>query len=185
MIHPSSTTPAHVRQNVEIESRLVIKLEIVGPQSRERSRGPQWKNRKLKLLVMSVEGWDITRMVGETFQYYLVKPNIKNAPFEALYGADLVSSPICWAKVRDVHLTGPEIVHETTEKIVQIKSRIQAACDRQKSYADVRRKPLEFQVGDKVMLKLKKPWNDGRVVKQVEEQSRIPIIKFDETMDEA
>ncbi|GJY84088.1 putative reverse transcriptase domain-containing protein [Tanacetum coccineum] len=45
----------------------------------------------------------------------------------------------------------------TTEKIVQIKSRIQAARDRQKSYADVRRKPLEFQVGDKVMLKVS-PW---------------------------
>ncbi|GKD36026.1 putative reverse transcriptase domain-containing protein [Tanacetum coccineum] len=54
-------------------------------------------------------------------------------------------------------LTGPKIVHETTKKIVQIKSRIQAARDRQKSYADVRRKPLEFQVGDKVMLKVS-PW---------------------------
>ncbi|GJR77973.1 putative reverse transcriptase domain-containing protein [Tanacetum coccineum] len=54
-------------------------------------------------------------------------------------------------------LTDPEIIHETTEKIVQIKSRIQASCDRQKSYADVRRKPLEFQVGDKVMLKVS-PW---------------------------
>ncbi|GJW40227.1 putative reverse transcriptase domain-containing protein [Tanacetum coccineum] len=51
-------------------------------------------------------------------------------------------------------LTGPEIIHETTEKIVQIKSRIQAARDRQKSYTYVRRKPLEFQVGDKVMLKV-------------------------------
>ncbi|GKC48575.1 putative reverse transcriptase domain-containing protein, partial [Tanacetum coccineum] len=55
------------------------------------------------------------------------------------------------------YLTGPKIIHETTEKIVQIKSRIQAARDRQKSYADVRRKPLEFQVGDKVMLKVS-PW---------------------------
>ncbi|GKC73342.1 hypothetical protein Tco_1119225, partial [Tanacetum coccineum] len=54
-------------------------------------------------------------------------------------------------------LTGPEIIHETTEKIVHIKSRIQAARDRQKSYADVRQKPLEFQVGDKAMLKVS-PW---------------------------
>ncbi|GJW32467.1 putative reverse transcriptase domain-containing protein [Tanacetum coccineum] len=51
-------------------------------------------------------------------------------------------------------LTGPEIIHETTEKIVQIKSRIQAARDRQKSYADVQRKPLEFQVGDKIIAKV-------------------------------
>ncbi|GKG46655.1 hypothetical protein Tco_0501501, partial [Tanacetum coccineum] len=54
-------------------------------------------------------------------------------------------------------LTGLKLFHETTEKIVQIKQRIQAACVRQKSYADVRRKPLEFQVGDRVMLKVS-PW---------------------------
>ncbi|GJV81127.1 hypothetical protein Tco_1516997 [Tanacetum coccineum] len=61
------------------------------------------------------------------------------------------------AEVRDSQLTCPEIIHETTEKIVQIKSRIQATRDRQKSYADIRQKPLEFQVGDKVMLKVS-PW---------------------------
>ncbi|GKD41991.1 putative reverse transcriptase domain-containing protein [Tanacetum coccineum] len=60
-------------------------------------------------------------------------------------------------KVGDSQLIGPEIIHETIEKIVQIKSHIQAACDRQKSYADIRQKPLEFQVGDKVMLKVS-PW---------------------------
>nr|GFC07746.1 reverse transcriptase domain-containing protein [Tanacetum cinerariifolium] len=69
---------------------------------------------------------------------------IKAAPFEALYGRKC-RSPICWAEVGDRQLTSPEIIHETTEKIVQIKSRIQDARDRQKSYADVRRKPLEFQ----------------------------------------
>ncbi|GJW01898.1 putative reverse transcriptase domain-containing protein [Tanacetum coccineum] len=58
------------------------------------------------------------------------------------------------AEVGDNQLIGPEIIHETTEKIVQIKSRIQAARDRQKSYADVRRKPLEFQVGDKIIAKV-------------------------------
>ncbi|GJX74300.1 putative reverse transcriptase domain-containing protein [Tanacetum coccineum] len=82
--------------------------------------------------------------------------SIKAAPFEALYGRKC-RSPICWAEVGDSQLTGPEVIHETTEKIIQIKSRIQAARDRQKSYADVRRKPLEFQVGDKVMLKVS-PW---------------------------
>ncbi|GKC47591.1 putative reverse transcriptase domain-containing protein [Tanacetum coccineum] len=48
----------------------------------------------------------------------------------------------------------PEIIHETIEKIVQIQQRLQAARDRQRSYANVRRKPLEFQVGDHVMLKV-------------------------------
>ncbi|GJU20446.1 putative reverse transcriptase domain-containing protein [Tanacetum coccineum] len=82
--------------------------------------------------------------------------SIKAAPFEALYGRKC-RSPVCWAEVGDVQLTSLEIIHETTEKIVQIKQRIQAARDRQKSYADVRSKPLEFQVGDKVMLKVS-PW---------------------------
>ncbi|GJX92027.1 putative reverse transcriptase domain-containing protein [Tanacetum coccineum] len=58
------------------------------------------------------------------------------------------------AEVEDAQLTGPKIVHETTEKIIQIKKCIQAARDRQKSYADRRRNPLEFEVGDKVMLKV-------------------------------
>ncbi|GJY81068.1 putative reverse transcriptase domain-containing protein [Tanacetum coccineum] len=61
-------------------------------------------------------------------------------------------SPVCWAEVGDSQLTGPEIIQETTEKIVQIRQRLQAARDRQRSYANIRRKPLEFQVGDRVML---------------------------------
>ncbi|GKF44282.1 hypothetical protein Tco_0130834, partial [Tanacetum coccineum] len=61
------------------------------------------------------------------------------------------------AEVGEVQLTGPEIVQETIEKIVQIKQRIQAARDRQKSYTDLKRKPMEFQVGDRVMLKVL-PW---------------------------
>ncbi|GJS17904.1 putative reverse transcriptase domain-containing protein, partial [Tanacetum coccineum] len=79
--------------------------------------------------------------------------HIKVAPFEALSGQKC-RSPVCWAEVGDAQLTGPELIHETTEKIVQIKQRIQAARDHQKSYADVRRKPFEFQVGDRVMLKV-------------------------------
>nr|GFC64767.1 putative reverse transcriptase domain-containing protein [Tanacetum cinerariifolium] len=52
---------------------------------------------------------------------------------------------------------GKELIQETTEKIIQIKQRMKAACDRQKSYADLKRKPMEFQVRDKVMLKVS-PW---------------------------
>nr|GEX18125.1 putative reverse transcriptase domain-containing protein [Tanacetum cinerariifolium] len=63
-------------------------------------------------------------------------------------------SPVCWVEVRDVQLTRPEIIPKTTEKIVQIRQRLQAARDRQRSYANVRRKPLEFQIRDRVMLKL-------------------------------
>ncbi|GJR87828.1 putative reverse transcriptase domain-containing protein [Tanacetum coccineum] len=59
------------------------------------------------------------------------------------------NSPVCWAEVREAQLTRPEIIHETTEKIFKIRDRMQAARDRQKSYADKRRRPLEFEVGDK------------------------------------
>ncbi|GJW15527.1 putative reverse transcriptase domain-containing protein [Tanacetum coccineum] len=82
--------------------------------------------------------------------------SIKAAPFEALYGRKC-RSPVCWAEVGQVQLTGPEMVQETTEKVIQIKQRMQAARDRQKSYADLKRKPMEFQVGDRVMLKVS-PW---------------------------
>ncbi|GKD25418.1 putative reverse transcriptase domain-containing protein [Tanacetum coccineum] len=58
---------------------------------------------------------------------------------------------------QEAQLTGPELIQETTVKIVLIKQRIQAAQDRQKSYADLMRKPMEFEVGDKVMLKVS-PW---------------------------
>nr|GEW23629.1 putative reverse transcriptase domain, ribonuclease H-like domain, aspartic peptidase domain protein [Tanacetum cinerariifolium] len=82
--------------------------------------------------------------------------SIKAAPFEALYGQKC-RSPICWSEVGDSQLTGSELIRETNEKIVQIKNRLLTARSRQKSYADVRRRPLEFNVGDKVMLKVS-PW---------------------------
>ncbi|GJY32211.1 putative reverse transcriptase domain-containing protein [Tanacetum coccineum] len=79
--------------------------------------------------------------------------SIKAAPFEALYSRKC-RSPVCWAEVGEVQLTGPELVQETTEKISQIKQRMQVARDSQKSYADLKHKPMEFQVGDKVLEKV-------------------------------
>ncbi|KAJ0704440.1 putative nucleotidyltransferase, Ribonuclease H [Helianthus annuus] len=82
--------------------------------------------------------------------------SINVAPFEALYGRKC-RTPVCWAEIGEKQLSGPEIVQETTDKIIQVKERLKAARDRQKSYAGNRRKPLEFQVGDKVLLKVS-PW---------------------------
>ncbi|GKB98564.1 putative reverse transcriptase domain-containing protein [Tanacetum coccineum] len=107
------------------------------------------------------KGWDRHLPLVEFSYNNSYHTSIKAAPFEALYGQKC-RSPVCWAEVGDAQLTGPAIIHETTEKIVQIKSRIQAARDRQKSYANIRRKPLEFQVGDRVMLNVS-PWK--RVVR--------------------
>nr|GEU60553.1 putative reverse transcriptase domain-containing protein [Tanacetum cinerariifolium] len=82
--------------------------------------------------------------------------NVKCVPFEALYGRRC-RTHITWAEVGESKLIGLEIIQETTEKIVQIKERLKTARDRQKSYADHHRKPLEFSVGDKVLLKVS-PW---------------------------
>nr|GFD29793.1 putative reverse transcriptase domain-containing protein [Tanacetum cinerariifolium] len=79
--------------------------------------------------------------------------SIKAAPFEALYGRKCRSS-ICWTEVGEAQLFGPELIQEITEKIIQIKQRMQAAHDRQKSYIDLKRKQMEFQIGDRVMLKV-------------------------------
>ncbi|GJX28276.1 putative reverse transcriptase domain-containing protein [Tanacetum coccineum] len=68
-----------------------------------------------------------------------------------------IESPVIWTEVGESQLIGPEIMQETNEKIVQIKERLKTARSRQKSYADKGHKPLEFQVGDRVLLKVS-PW---------------------------
>ncbi|GJW12555.1 putative reverse transcriptase domain-containing protein [Tanacetum coccineum] len=79
--------------------------------------------------------------------------SVRCAPFEALYGRKC-HSLIMWAEVGEGQLIGPELIQETTKKILQIKDRHKATHDRQKSYADKRRKPLEFSVCDYVLLKV-------------------------------
>ncbi|GJS46129.1 putative reverse transcriptase domain-containing protein [Tanacetum coccineum] len=92
-------------------------------------------------------GWDKHLPLVEFSYNNSYHTSIKAAPFKALYGRKC-RSPVVGAGVREIaQLTlAPEIVHETTKKIVQIKSRIQACGDRQKSMlTDVRSKLLEFQ----------------------------------------
>nr|GEX45037.1 putative reverse transcriptase domain-containing protein [Tanacetum cinerariifolium] len=79
---------------------------------------------------------------------------------KALYGRKC-RSPIYWTEVGGAQILGPELIQEITEKIIQIKEGMQATRDRQKSYADLKRKPMVFQVRDKVMLKVS-PWKKGR-----------------------
>nr|GEX08546.1 putative ribonuclease H-like domain-containing protein [Tanacetum cinerariifolium] len=68
-----------------------------------------------------------------------------------------VVHPFVGPKLEELKILDPELIQETTKKIVQIKQRMQAARDRQKSYADLKCEPMKFQVGDKVMLKVS-PW---------------------------
>ncbi|GKD69090.1 putative reverse transcriptase domain-containing protein [Tanacetum coccineum] len=85
------------------------------------------------------KGWERHLPLVEFSYNNSYHASIKAVPFEALYGRKC-RSPVCWAEVRDVQLTGPEIIHETTEKIVQIQQHLQAARDRQRSYANILRR---------------------------------------------
>ncbi|OMO55593.1 reverse transcriptase [Corchorus capsularis] len=79
--------------------------------------------------------------------------SIQMAPYEALYGRKC-RSPVCWDEVGERKLLGPEIVQQTVDKIQLIRERLRTAQSRQKSYADIRRRTLEFDVGDHVFLKV-------------------------------
>ncbi|KAI3714665.1 hypothetical protein L6452_21623 [Arctium lappa] len=82
--------------------------------------------------------------------------SIGMTPFEALYGRKC-RTPVCWLEAGEKQFAGPEIVQETADKVKCIRERMKASQDRQKSYADKKRRPMEFQVGDRVMLKVS-PW---------------------------
>nr|GFA47928.1 putative reverse transcriptase domain-containing protein [Tanacetum cinerariifolium] len=108
----------------------------------------------LRACVMDFRGsWDTHLPLVEFSYNNSYHKSIKYAPFEALYGHKC-RSPIIWAEVRESQLICPEIVQETTKKIMQIKERLKTAGDRHKSYVDKRRKTLEFKVGDRVLLKV-------------------------------
>ena len=79
--------------------------------------------------------------------------SIQMAPYEALYGRPC-RSPLCWTEVGESSITGPDLIRDTSEKVSLIRQRLLTAQSRQKSYADVRCRPLEFEVGDHVFLKV-------------------------------
>ena len=79
--------------------------------------------------------------------------SIQMAPYEALYGRPC-RSPLCWTEVGESSITGPDLIRDTSEKVSLIRQRLLTAQSRQKSYADVRRLPLEFEVRDHVFFKV-------------------------------
>ncbi|GKD28158.1 putative reverse transcriptase domain-containing protein, partial [Tanacetum coccineum] len=113
-------------------------------------------NTNIRGYAESVYDWNIHLLLAEFSYNNSYHSSIRYAPFEALYGRKC-RLPVLWAKIGDSRLIRPELVQKTTDKVVMIRDRLKAARDRQKSYADNRRKPLEFQVGDHVMLKVS-PW---------------------------
>ncbi|GJW34398.1 hypothetical protein Tco_0054430 [Tanacetum coccineum] len=110
---------------------------------------------RLRWMIYLVVLADAAESVRDTikFDYHL---SIRCVPFEALYGRKC-RSPLLWVEIGESSLTGPDLVLETTYKVVLIKEKLKAARDHQKSYVDFRHKPLESEVGDRVLLKVS-PW---------------------------
>nr|GEV29039.1 putative reverse transcriptase domain-containing protein [Tanacetum cinerariifolium] len=130
-----------------------------------------------------IADWDTHLPLVEFSYNNSYHKSIKCAPFEALYGRKC-RSPVIWTEIKEIQLIGSKIMQETIEKIVQIKERLKTARSRQKSYADKRHKPLEFKVGDRVLLKIdeslcfvEEPIEIvERDVKKMK-QKRIPLVK--------
>ncbi|GJT46767.1 putative reverse transcriptase domain-containing protein, partial [Tanacetum coccineum] len=96
--------------------------------------------------------WDIHLPLVEFSYNNSYHSSIRCAPFEALYERKC-RSPVLWAKIGESSLIGPELVQETTDKVVMIKEKLKATRDRQKSYADNRRKLAPRYVGPFEILK--------------------------------
>jgi len=108
----------------------------------------------LRSCVMDFRGsWEDHLPLVEFAYNNSYQASIQMAPFEALYGRPC-RSPLCWTEVGEAAALGPDVAKETTEKIRLIRQRLLTAQNRQKSYADRRRRPLVFEVGDHVFLRV-------------------------------
>ncbi|KAL0539639.1 hypothetical protein IC582_023855 [Cucumis melo] len=108
----------------------------------------------LRACVLEFSGsWDSHLHLMEFAYNNSYQVTIGMAPFEAMYGK-CCGSPVCWGEVDEQRMLGPELVQTTNAAIQKIRARMLTAQSRQKSYADVRCKDLEFDVGDMVFLKV-------------------------------
>ncbi|XP_073153271.1 uncharacterized protein [Henckelia pumila] len=89
-------------------------------------------------------GWQESLSLVEFSYNNSYQVSIGMTPFEALYGTKC-RSPICWEEIEERLMSGPEFLQEMKDKVELIRKRIKAAQDRQASYANKRRRPLEFQ----------------------------------------
>ena len=111
----------------------------------------------LRACVMEFKGsWDTHLALMEFAYNNSYQASIEMAPFEALYGRKC-RTPVCWDEVGERSLVDPELVQITSEKVKVVRDNLKIARDRQKSYADNRRRDLQFEIGDRVFLKIS-PW---------------------------
>ncbi|KAK8510548.1 hypothetical protein V6N12_055477 [Hibiscus sabdariffa] len=111
----------------------------------------------LRCCIIDFQGtWEKQLSLVEFAYNNSYQASIQMAPYEALYGRRC-RTPVCWAEARHKLLPMPDILKGTTEKVKLISERLKATSDRQKSYADLKRREVEYAVGDKVFLKVS-PW---------------------------
>ena len=100
--------------------------------------------------------WNTHLPLRKVAYYNSYQASIGMAPYEALYGRKY-RTPVCWDEVGERKLVGPEIVQVTCDKVKVIRDRLKISQNRHKSYADNRRRDLQFEIGDQVFLKIS-PW---------------------------
>ena len=111
----------------------------------------------LRSYAIDYEGsWDRHIPLAEFVYNNNFQSSIGMTPYEALYGRKC-RTPLCWMKLRERKVIGPDLIQETKEKVKMIRERLKMATDRQKSYADMKRKDIRYEIGEKVFLKVS-PW---------------------------
>ncbi|GJS13070.1 putative reverse transcriptase domain-containing protein [Tanacetum coccineum] len=124
--------------------------------------------------------WDTHLPLAEFSYNNSYHSSVRCAPFEALYGRKC-RSPVLWAEIGENRLVGPELVQETTDKVILIKERLKAVRDCQNSYVGNRRKQLGFEVGDKVILEVSS-WKGVKYLADANLHVPVEEIKVDKTL---
>ena len=111
----------------------------------------------LRSCVINYEGsWDRHIPLVEFVYNRGFQSSIGMAPYEALYERKC-RTPLCWTELSEKKIIGLDLIQEAKEKVKMIKERLKVATDRQKSYFDMRRKDIRYEIGEKVFLKVS-PW---------------------------
>ncbi|KAG8473026.1 hypothetical protein CXB51_034903 [Gossypium anomalum] len=139
----------------ELYIREILRLHGI-PLSIILDRDPRFTSRFWQRLQEALGSWERYLPLVEFAYNNSYQTSLKMAPYEALYGRKC-RTPLYWTKLKENQIYGVDLIKETEEKVKVIRDCLKAALDRQKSYADLKRREIEFQVGDKVFLKVS-PW---------------------------
>ncbi|GJV84937.1 putative reverse transcriptase domain-containing protein [Tanacetum coccineum] len=162
LVHPGADKTLRYLSENEIESPWILSLNFQGQSNNSKEWNSGDDQLRLRWMIYLVVLADAAESVRDAigFEYCLASSsgwtNIQCAPFEALFGRKC-RPPVLWAEIGESSLTRLGLVQETTDKVVLVKENPKVARDRQKSDVDYRRKPLEFEVGDRVLLRVL-PW---------------------------